>query len=106
MLSQITAYLYGVGCYLAFFATFLQAIGFIGPAWRQVSRVVLSDQTKCKCITDEMDRPFRAPNGAPSISYGTNQPQETTSESSEVMVSENSRKESASPKDITTRAES
>ena len=88
MLSQITAYLYGVACYLAFFATFLQATGFIGPAWRQVSRVVLSDQTRCKCITDEMDRALRAPNGAPSVPYGREQPQETTSESSEVMVSE------------------
>ena len=30
MFSRITAFLYGVVCYLAFFATFLFAIGFIG----------------------------------------------------------------------------
>ena len=88
MLSRITAFFYGVFCYLVFFATFLQATGFIGPSWRKVSHVVLSDQTGCKCITDEMDRALRAPNGAPSIPNGREQPQETTSESAEVMVSE------------------
>ena len=30
MLSRITAFLYGVVCYLVFFASFLYAIGFIG----------------------------------------------------------------------------
>jgi len=30
MLSRVTAFLYGVVCYLVFFATFLYAIGFIG----------------------------------------------------------------------------
>jgi len=30
MLTRITAFLYGVACYLAFFASFLYAIGFIG----------------------------------------------------------------------------
>ncbi len=30
MLNRVTAFLYGVVCYLAFFATFLYAIGFIG----------------------------------------------------------------------------
>src|SRR5215470_2993841 len=30
MFSRITAFLYGVACYVAFFATFLYAVGFIG----------------------------------------------------------------------------
>ena len=30
MFSRITAFLYGVACYLAFFATFLYAVGFLG----------------------------------------------------------------------------
>ena len=33
MFSRITAFLYGVACYLLFLATFLFAIGFIGNAW-------------------------------------------------------------------------
>lgn len=33
MFSRITAFLYGVACYVAFFATFLYAVGFIGNFW-------------------------------------------------------------------------
>jgi methanethiol S-methyltransferase len=33
MLGRITAFLYGVVCYLVFFATFLYGIGFIGDLW-------------------------------------------------------------------------
>jgi hypothetical protein len=55
MLSRITAILHGIACYLVFFTTFLDTFGFLSPTWKHVFDVVLSEQTRCKCLTGEAD---------------------------------------------------